>query len=101
MTPDEKLASKWLERIESYHRRVEGDPSRWEVHVAAKFDDCGNCGQAFPCDVVKLARALDDCIERMKRARAILHKDKNSEWLMLKPDEHERTLREVAGGSDD
>ena len=81
MTPDEKLASEWLKRIEEKHQK----------------------GDALWCygDVVNLARALDDCIERMKRARAILHKDKNSEWLMLKPDEHERTLREVAGGDDD
>ena len=71
-----KLAREWLERIESYHRRVEGD------------DDCGNCGQAFPCDVVKLSRALD-WVAQSKHVPPTVRS------------ECERTLREVAGGSDD
>ena len=97
MTTDEKLASEWLKLIEEKHQK--GRTPKPPRHRGALW--CYGCDkEGHPCDVVKLARALDDCIERMKRARAILHKDKNSEWLMLKPDEHERTLREVAGGEE-
>ena len=92
MSSDEKLAREWLERIESYHRRVEGD------------DDCGNCGQAFPCDVVKLARALKEALKAMNAVGTVVGRDAfKAAWQRMEEAYPKglRTLREVAGGSDD
>ena len=79
-----------LERIESYHRRVEGD------------DDCGNCGQAFPCDVVKLARELDGVVDLLGRLTFAFDPDDNRHAdLRAEQEKLKRVLREVAGGDDD
>ena len=71
------MPSKWLERIEENHEgeHLCREGKRLTLH-------------ADPCDVVKLARALD-WVAQSKHVPPTVRS------------ECERTLREVAGGSDD
>jgi hypothetical protein len=70
--------SRALKRIEERHWPVGG------------LRYCGGCRDAHmrdgPCDVVKLARALDDAIEALKR-----------HGIYIEAEQAERTLEGVAG----
>ena len=72
-----------LERIEKKH---------WGRHGRDRIDYCNVCGGEAPCDVVKLARALDEIRENGH------HRDCNDDCLPDCPAcTAERALAEAAG----
>ena len=82
-----------LERIEEKHASyLQGDGRRW-CQGCRHWSDKGD-----PCDVVKLARALDDAATEFSRMRLAFSKgDSRHERCKYEAEKAERTLREVAG----
>ena len=76
------MPSDYLKRIEEKHKPL--------VLMGQPGPICDECDMGRPCDVVKLARALADCIDVLQR-----HRDYDGALIRSK-----RTLAEVAGVSD-
>ena len=75
------MSEEWLKRIE-------------EKHAGNRYLEFPNgCCAGSPCDVVKLARALDEIVEDAKAG--VINRGLNS------VQDAERTLKEVADDADD
>lgn len=48
-----------LKRIEEQHKPTPMEIGEGYSYQTEKFTGCADCGEPHPCDVVKLARALD------------------------------------------
>ena len=90
-----------LERIEAKHQK--GRTPNPPRHRGVVW--CYGCDkEGYPCDVVKLARALKEALKAMNAVGTVVGRDAfKAAWQRMEEAYPKglRTLREVAGGDDD
>jgi len=90
-----------LKRIEEKHKPTPIEIGEGYSYQTTKFTGCAECGDPHPCDVVKLARALEHLLNAVTFGPESDLSPGNPGYAARIPigfvDDAKRTLEEVAG----